>query len=208
MSGSDDRFPTVAAAGFTPAQIRAIGGMIEAILTARMSEVWTSAMGVVESFNSVKRTAKVVIAGQDTFQGELAQGTSRPVVLEDVPVLMTAYLVGDVLPGAEALVVFTRRDVDLFVATGQTAFTPRSKRRFSPSDGFCIPMTHRSSKIDADKGVARLDDTVKKITAMATWMTQVETAINILAPGAVTPLSTTFGLGQIDSASGTVKAKG
>jgi hypothetical protein len=40
------------------------------------------------------------------------------------------------------------------------------------------------------KGAARIDDTAKADTAMATWMSQVETALNALSPGAVTPLST------------------
>jgi phage gp45-like len=42
------------------------------------------------------------------------------------------------------------------------------------------------------KKVARVDDTAKAGTLMATWMTQVETALNILAGGSVTPLSPTF----------------
>lgn len=43
-----------------------------------------------------------------------------------------------------------------------------------------------------DKGVARMDDTAKVASLMATWMGQVETAINAVAAGAVAPLSTTF----------------
>lgn len=42
------------------------------------------------------------------------------------------------------------------------------------------------------KKVARVDDTAKAGTLMATWMSQVETALNILAGGSVAPLSGTF----------------
>ena len=42
------------------------------------------------------------------------------------------------------------------------------------------------------KGLARLDDTAKAATATATWMGQVETYINALVPGTVSPLSSTF----------------
>lgn len=40
------------------------------------------------------------------------------------------------------------------------------------------------------KGAARVDDTAKAATAMATWMAAVETAINGIAPGSISPLST------------------
>lgn len=49
-------------------------------------------------------------------------------------------------------------------------------------------------------GVARLTDTVDRNTLMTTWMSQVTTAINTLAPGSVTPFITTT-IGTISSAS-------
>ncbi len=64
----------------------------------------------------------------------------------------------------------------------------------------------------ATKVVALDTDTVHKSNAppdsLAVWMTQVETAVNILAPGAITPLSTTFTqVGTITSTATKVKAK-
>lgn len=44
----------------------------------------------------------------------------------------------------------------------------------------------------ADRSVGRVDDPCAKTAALGTWMGQVETMINGLAPGSVTPLSTTF----------------
>lgn len=59
------------------------------------------------------------------------------------------------------------------------------------------------------KKVARVDDTAKADTLMATWMTQVETAINSIAPGTVAPLAPTFTsltIAKINSGADKVKA--
>jgi hypothetical protein len=45
---------------------------------------------------------------------------------------------------------------------------------------------------DATLAVSLNGDKCPADTPMATWMGQVETAINVLAPGSITPLSTTF----------------
>lgn len=55
--------------------------------------------------------------------------------------------------------------------------------------------------------VGRVSDPVAKNASLGVWMGQVETAINVLAPGAVTPLSTTFtNVGTIASGAPNVKA--
>ncbi len=48
---------------------------------------------------------------------------------------------------------------------------------------------------DAIKALALDGDVVAYASTLATWMGQVETAINILAPGSITPLSPTFTAG-------------
>lgn len=58
----------------------------------------------------------------------------------------------------------------------------------------------------ATKGVAREGDAVQSDTLFDAWIGQVQTAINILAPGSITPLLSTMD-GTITSASTTVKAK-
>jgi phage gp45-like len=61
---------------------------------------------------------------------------------------------------------------------------------------------------DGDKGAARKDDQVTASSLMAAWMGQVEKALNVLASGAVQPLSDTFagksGIGTIAGASSKV----
>ncbi len=52
----------------------------------------------------------------------------------------------------------------------------------------------------ATRGVARLDDAVARTALMTTWMSQVTTAINTLAPGSVTPFPFAA-IGTISSAS-------
>lgn len=55
--------------------------------------------------------------------------------------------------------------------------------------------------------VARQTDGVNKSTPLGVWMGQVEIALNVLAPGAVTPLSTTFtGIGEIAGGASHVKS--
>lgn len=54
-------------------------------------------------------------------------------------------------------------------------------------------------------GAARVNDTVAKGPLMAAWMSQVEIAINALAPGSVTPLSASIlAMGLISSGSAKV----
>jgi phage gp45-like len=59
----------------------------------------------------------------------------------------------------------------------------------------------------ATKALALHQDINHKLAAMATWMTQVETELNILTPGTVFPLSSTFTAISSINASAT-KAKG
>lgn len=59
------------------------------------------------------------------------------------------------------------------------------------------------------KKVARVDDTAKADTAMATWMGQVEGFINSATPGTVAPLAATFNvasIAKINSGADKVKA--
>ncbi len=63
---------------------------------------------------------------------------------------------------------------------------------------------------DAIKALALNGDVVAYAASLILWMGQVETAINILAPGSITPLSTTFtagGNGTVTASATKVKGK-
>jgi hypothetical protein len=119
-------------------------------------------------------------------------------------------------------------DHDGWMTTGTPNVQPVTERRFSLADLVAKPLTpspgatppnplsydatHRVMfgpiKVGdntAAKPMALNGDTVNKAPApggaMSVWMAQVETAINTLAPGSVTPLSTTFT--QVGTVTGT-----
>lgn len=124
-------------------------------------------------------------------------------------------------------------DFDAWHASNSLGQPPATKRRFSLSDVVAhpvissmaapLPSTAVSASgpvlsgsmvflgsSGASKFVGLHQDNCPAATLMATWMTQVETAINILAGGSVTPLSGTFSsaaIAQITASAAKVKAE-
>lgn len=122
-------------------------------------------------------------------------------------------------------------DFGAYWASGTIAQLPESNRRMSLSDCIAVPVASRSQVSPlpatawaADGGVlsglhyvggsdavlfAAIDtDQVQKNTLMGTWMTQVETVINSVAPGSVVPLSTTFtSIGNVQATATKLKVK-
>lgn len=126
-------------------------------------------------------------------------------------------------------------DISSWSASGTIDQGAPTKRKFSLSDVVFAPrVTSRAAPLPsaayaagatvlrgsdvrlgdstADKLVARDMDQVHKTNAppdlLAAWMAQVETAINTLAPGSISPLSTTFTqVGTVQATATKVKAK-
>lgn len=127
-------------------------------------------------------------------------------------------------------------DHSAWIASGAERQAPPSPRRFSMSDVVAepIPPWSRAHPVpansvasdgmvlfapliyfggsDATKKVGLEGDNCPAGSLMATWMAQVETAINVLAPGSITPLSTVPGfadtvIATLTASAGAMKGK-
>ncbi len=177
---TDDRFPALSNA-LDPAQVRALIELVDRLVEARLSRVWTCHRGTIEVYDTATGQARVKLAGRQQFEGETGKESSDPLVLPGVPVVAPKSLVWDVAAGDEVAIWWCRRSVEEFHDRGDTDFEPRTRRRFDVSDSFCMVLTHDQAKVTTTKGIARLDDNVDRNAAMATWMAAVEVAASVPA---------------------------
>ncbi len=108
--------------------------VVEAIRSA-LQEVHTTTVGIVQSFNVLKQTAKV----QPAIKRVLVNGQALTIrVCEDVPVLFPGgALTFDISQGDEGLLVFAERCIDRWWSNGGVQ-EPDELRFHDLSDGFLL----------------------------------------------------------------------
>lgn len=207
--------------------------LLEQVIGEALRRMMGPVVGQIESYDAPSGRASVT-----PLVPLLVAGTViPPPTLQSVPVAWPASSAHSVkFPlGAGVLVTLAPlgHDHDEWLTSGTPNVTPKSERRFSLADLVAypvapLPLASSPDPLsydpswavllgrwavggsDATKAAALDGDETHKTSGsvFAAWMTQVETAINTLAPGSITPLSTTFTqLGTVVATATELKAK-
>jgi hypothetical protein len=195
--------------------------LLEQQLANTLQAMAGPAYGVVETYNPATERASISPLVPLKVDGDVIASPKLPSVPvvwpsstthSDKWPLVDAAGVGN---GSLVELVPLGHDHNGWITTGTPDVPPVTERRFSLADLVAKPLspsplatppnplsydaTHRVlfgpikfGDNTAAKPVGLNLDSCPAVTAMATWMAQVETAINALAPGSVTPLSPTF----------------
>lgn len=158
---------------------------LRVIFEAMSRELWTSCVGIIDSFNPELQTATVQPAIKAMVQGQDGRWKAEPMpLLLDVPVYFPSgggcALTFSVAAGDECLVCFADRCIDSWWQSGGVQ-VPMSPRAHDLSDAMCfVGFRSKPKKINnfnVEATELRADDGLTKISLNPTAKT-----INILAP--------------------------
>jgi hypothetical protein len=206
--------------------------LLEQQLAATLEAMAGPAYGVVETYDPATERASVSPLVPLRVDGDVVASPKLPSVPvvwprstthSDKWPLVDAAGVGN---GSLVELAPLGHDHSQWMTSGAPNITPTSERRFSLADLVAKPLSPsplatppnplsydaayrvlfgqmKFGDNTATKPVGLNLDNCPAATSMATWMAQVETAINILAPGSITPLSPTFNTTAIARLTGT-----
>ncbi len=206
--------------------------LLESALVLAVQAMAGQAIGSVETYDSAKDRVAITPLVPLMVAGEVIPAPKLPAVPVAWPQLGSMSLKFPVTTGCYMRLSVLGHDHSGWLDNGAQGVPPTNERRFSLSDLVAVPMApsplsappsptaydaawavlYGALKVgssDASKFVVIDGDKCSKgyVGKMAVWMTQVDAAINILAPGAVTPLAATFSdIGVVVSTCDSLKA--
>lgn len=117
-----------------------ISDVIKAYIQDALSNVWTAAQGVVQSYSEESQRASVSLIQLQPRQGEDAEEIP---LLGNVPVMWPRgknwSMTGPLAPGDSVLVWMLVHSIDNWLKDGVTGREPKRKRRFQVSSAICFP---------------------------------------------------------------------
>ena len=194
--------------------------LLESTLALTLQAMAGPVIGKVDLYDSTKNRVSITPMVPLLVAGEVVGSPKLPEVPVAWPSLGSMSLKFPLLPGAKMLLLPLGHDHSSYLVGGTVNIPPTNERRFSLSDLVAVPLTPsplatppgptsydaawavlfgqlKVGSSGANRAVALNSDSCPVATPMGIWMGQVETAINILAPGSVTPLSPTFNTSAI-----------
>ncbi len=157
--------------------------VLEAVMRARLAELFTALPGVVESYDKAKQKANVRIAIKDRL--ELADGeeVADYPVIPNVPVVHPSgggfVAAFPLKAGDPVLLVFSARSIDVWKSSGPTsasaaAVDPNDFRMHDFADAYAIPGGRPLSApfteaSDEDLVIGKDGGTIARLTAAGVW---------------------------------------
>ncbi len=206
--------------------------LLEQTLALTLQAMAGPVIGKVDVYDSAKNRVSITPLVPLLVAGETIASPKLPAVPVAWPTVGSMSLKFPILPGAFMELHPLGHDHSSWLTTGAENIPPTNERRFSLSDLVAVPLAPSplatppgSTSYDAawgvlfgqfkvgssaaTKSVCLNLDKCPANASMITWMGQVEAAINILAPGAITPLSATFnstGIATVTATAAKLKA--
>lgn len=190
--------------------------LLEQLLTLTIQAMAGPVYGKVDAYDSTKDRVSITPLVPLLVNGEIVSSPKLPEVPVEWYQLGNVSLKFPLLPGSFMRLLPLGHEHGPWLVSATEGVPPTSERRFSLSDLVAIPLASsplatppdptsydaawgvlfgqlKVGSSAANKAVVLDKDNCKYNTAMGTWMSQVETFINGLAPGTVAPLAVTFG---------------
>lgn len=189
--------------------------LLEQVLTITLQSMAGPVIGKVDAYDSAKNRVSITPLVPLLVAGEVVPSPKLPSVPVAWPSLGSMSIKFPLAAGAYMELHPLGHDHHSWLTDGAERLPPTNERRFSLSDLVAVPLAPsplatppdptsydaawavlfgqlKVGSSAATKAAALHLDNCPAVALMATWMAQVETAINTLAPGSVTPLSPTF----------------
>ena len=121
-------------------QARTMASIFAGALSTSMSDVWTSAPGVVVSYDESTRSVSVELPIRRAYTDESGERqTEKLPVINHVPMLFPKHYIEPVKVGDHVLVVFASQSLDRYLARGGKDVDPADPRRNSLNDAVALP---------------------------------------------------------------------
>jgi hypothetical protein len=194
----------------------ALSELLEQLLTLTIQAMAGPCYGKVDTYDSAKDRVSITPLVPLLVAGEIVASPKLPEVPVEWYQLGGVSLKFPLLPGSFMRLMPLGHEHSNWLVNATEGLPPTSERRFSLSDLVAVPLTPSPlatppDPTSYDSAWAVLFGQLKVGSSAATKAAalnadncpQVETAINTLAPGSVTPLSTTFSSTAIASITAT-----